>query len=112
MNSGPGGMMMPVLKAINPPDSTYVFYIYDENKRIAAWALTSKILKYNDVTKDLNIWTQTRYRRRGLGTRLMKYVAKHHKKLTRGKMKYYRYCALSFFNHCDDKGFITKSMWN
>ena len=90
LNFGDNGIMLGMLNNKCPTNRTYIFYIYDQDKKVAAWAITGD-REYSKKYKDINIYTKYCYRRKGLGTRLIRCIVNNHSKCTKGRITYHDY---------------------
>lgn len=79
---------------------SYVFYIYDADRRVAAWAMCQDSEYREEIP--IGFYTNKNYRRMGLASRLARYINKYHKKLFNKKIRYYPHDDIStnFFRKC------------
>ena len=107
LNFGYNGMMRRLLDDGAKFVDSWVFYIYDQDGAIAGWAISCRDDEegYDRVT---NYYVKGKYRRLGLGTRLMKYMAEYHPKIIKGKRsdKVIKYIA-----HDPTSGEFFRSCW-
>lgn len=80
LNFGEDGMMRDLLEYSRIFIDSYVFYIMDYNSGVAAWALCCRTPE--NINKFvLNIYVKKKYRRKGLGKRIIRYVDRYSPKL-------------------------------
>jgi len=112
LNLGWSGNLRDTLESVRFDSRAYVAYILDEKDRVAAWVLLSPDrYDWKDKSKQVTsgFYTKKKFRRMGLGTKLVKAASKIATKKLKKKIDYYPHddTAESFFNKCENTGLLT-----
>lgn len=85
LNFGEEGMMRGLLEDARIFVDSYVFYVFDEHHRVAAWAICCRKPENNNRFV-MNIYVKQKYRRKGLGNRIANYIEKYSPKLIKSPL--------------------------